>query len=54
VPLIEKKHIHYLVLTCIISVFSACKGQNKEAEKMEQETQFTNELKQVLPIATCP
>jgi uncharacterized protein YyaL (SSP411 family) len=40
----KMKTIHYLVLTCIISVFSACKGQNKEAEKMEQKHQFTNEL----------
>jgi hypothetical protein len=32
------------VLTCIIAVFSACKGQNKETEPMEQTHLFTNEL----------
>jgi hypothetical protein len=38
------KTSHYLVLTCIIAVFSACKGQNKETEPMEQTHLFTNEL----------
>ena len=38
------KLIHYLVLPLIITVFSACKGQNKEAETMKQTHQFTNEL----------
>jgi hypothetical protein len=32
------------MLTCIIAVFSACKGQNKETEPMEQTHLFTNEL----------
>jgi uncharacterized protein YyaL (SSP411 family) len=38
------KTSHYLILTCLILIFGACKGQNKEAEKMEQIPQFTNEL----------
>jgi hypothetical protein len=38
------KTIHYLILTCVIAVFSACKGQNKETEPMEQTPLFTNEL----------
>jgi uncharacterized protein YyaL (SSP411 family) len=38
------KTSHYLILTCIITVFSACKGQNKETEPMEQTHLFTNEL----------
>jgi hypothetical protein len=41
---LKMKTSHYLVLTCIIAVFSACKGQNKETEPMEQTHLFTNEL----------
>jgi hypothetical protein len=39
---LKMKTSHYLVLT-LLSV-SACKGQNKETEPMEQTHLFTNEL----------
>jgi hypothetical protein len=37
------KTSHYLVLA-LSSLSSACKGQNKETEPMEQTHLFTNEL----------
>jgi hypothetical protein len=37
------KTIHYLILTCIITVY-CLQGQNKESEKMEQTQTVFNEL----------
>ena len=36
--------IPYLLMICILPVFSSCKGQNKETKMTEQSQQFTNDL----------